>query len=137
MREQLFWLSDAEWQRIEPLLPPRRFLKRSMRFNCAPGRARRLSCALRHGSHPPEPSRGVPAQSRGDVFDLVSGERLVESPRFLPGGAIVVPAKVGIQTAVGGCFLDPAFAGVTSFIVAVSPPGYGSQSRVCFGRHRS
>jgi len=37
MREQLFWLSDAEWQRIEPLLPPRRFLKRSMRFNCAPG----------------------------------------------------------------------------------------------------
>jgi len=52
----------------------------------------------------------------------VSGERLVESPRFLPGGAIVVPAKAGIQTAVGGCFLDPAFAGVTSFIVAVSPP---------------
>ena len=33
-----------------------------------------------------------------------------------------MPAKAGIQTAVGGCFLDPAFAGVTSCIVAVSPP---------------
>ena len=47
------------------------------------GRARRLSRALRYGSYPRGPSRGVPEQSRGDVFDLVSGEG-VTKPRVIP-----------------------------------------------------
>ena len=53
--------------------PPRRFLTRSMRFNCAPG-TRVDYLADYDMDHTQRTSRGVPEQSRGDVFDLVSGE---------------------------------------------------------------
>ena len=63
----------SRWKTLLMGDPPRRFLKRSMRVELRSGRARRLSRALRHGSYPPGPPRGLPEQSRGNLFDLVSG----------------------------------------------------------------
>ena len=46
----------SRWTTLLAGDPPRRFLKRSMKFNCAPGARVDYLAHLRHGSHAPRPA---------------------------------------------------------------------------------
>ena len=62
----------ARWTTFLMGDPPRRFLKRSMLLNCAPGARCDYLALLRHGSYDARATHPFPQDGRTEIFDLVS-----------------------------------------------------------------